>query len=377
MNVPCRFVFAGTYDGNITVYPTSAGAGVSGKVSAVTEWAPLLDMAAHAGPVTGLSVLEGGAGRSTFRLASAGQDYTVRLWSGDVSETSGHSGTGSKATPKKSAAAPQPTVALALVAELTGPEAACGSVSLDPSGSRVACGDWSGNVFVWDASLPHAPGGSGSGAGDKSTKRARTGSVSDGSTSGGTTTTVSRAPQHALLAKHSQAVTSVAWVSSGSFASGSLDHSIRVWDCEEECRETAVIIAPKAVLALAASPLGSVLAAAHADHCIRLWDTRGRSSTADAASGSRVEAMRGTGVSSGTTWMSSVAWHPTSSHHVLSGNYDGVVELWDTRSLATPVFTVSKHSDKVLAVAWSGTHMMVSGGADKRVLSSVATQELS
>jgi len=77
--------------------------------------------------------------------------------------------------------------------------------------------------------------------------------------------------------------------------------------------------------------------------------------------------MRGAGSLPGTTsWLSSLAWPPTSQHHLAAACLDGSVSLWDTRALAAPLFTLSRHTDKALAVAWAaGGSLAVSGGADK------------
>ncbi len=67
--------------------------------------------------------------------------------------------------------------------------------------------------------------------------------------------------------------------------------------------------------------------------------------------------------SSHTDWISSVAWHPTSEHHVVSASYDTTLKLWDIRA-SIPLHTLEGHTEKVLCVAWSGPNAMVSGGAD-------------
>ena len=67
--------------------------------------------------------------------------------------------------------------------------------------------------------------------------------------------------------------------------------------------------------------------------------------------------------SSHTHWISSVAWHPVSEHHVVSASYDNSLKLWDIRA-AIPLHTLQGHSEKVLCVAWSGLDSFVSGGAD-------------
>jgi len=67
--------------------------------------------------------------------------------------------------------------------------------------------------------------------------------------------------------------------------------------------------------------------------------------------------------SSHTDWISSIAWHPTAEHYVVSASYDTSLKLWDLRA-SIPLHTLEEHSEKVLCVAWSGPNGIVSGGAD-------------
>jgi ribosome biogenesis protein YTM1 len=64
-----------------------------------------------------------------------------------------------------------------------------------------------------------------------------------------------------------------------------------------------------------------------------------------------------------TDWISGVAWHPTSEHHVVSASHDATLKLWDIRA-SIPLHTLEGHTEKVLCVAWSGPTGIVSGGAD-------------
>lgn len=61
-------------------------------------------------------------------------------------------------------------------------------------------------------------------------------------------------------------------------------------------------------------------------------------------------------------WISAVAWHPSSEHHLASASYDKTLKLWDLRA-AVPLHTLQGHTDKVLCVAWAGADL-VSGSAD-------------
>lgn len=164
------------------------------------------------------------------------------------------------------------------------------------------------------------------------------------------------APTTLLAGKHRGGVVGVAWLSATSLASVGADHAIRIVDLEGEAaesgggdsgvgREVVAMSSPKAITAIAASPMGSLLATAHPDHCVRLWDSRGRSSAAAAlgeGGDARVSTSLADGLravaSYGTSWASSVAWSPESSHHLALASYDGSVTVWDARSPTAPLF---------------------------------------
>ena len=47
-------------------------------------------------------------------------------------------------------------------------------------------------------------------------------------------------------------------------------------------------------------------------------------------------------------WVTSLAWHPSSPHQLVSTSYDRTVKQWDVRA-AVPLHTLQAHSDKVVA----------------------------
>lgn len=51
----------------------------------------------------------------------------------------------------------------------------------------------------------------------------------------------------------------------------------------------------------------------------------------------------------------------------ISGAYDKQVKLWDYRSTKAPLFDLSGHEDKVMAVDWSNPKYILSGGSDNSV----------
>jgi ribosome biogenesis protein YTM1 len=116
----------------------------------------------------------------------------------------------------------------------------------------------------------------------------------------------------------------------------------------------------KAVYAVAAPADGSssVVAFGGSDRVLRVWDTRGV-----AGEGLAVKAY-----TAHEGWISSIAWRPGSSYHMVTGGHDGAVKLWDIRT-GVPLGSLQQHKegDKVLCVGWWGGETLVSGGSDCKV----------
>lgn len=66
-------------------------------------------------------------------------------------------------------------------------------------------------------------------------------------------------------------------------------------------------------------------------------------------------------------WVQSVSWSMTEEFVFISGAYDKQVKLWDYRSPKAPLFDLTGHEDKVMAVDWSNPKYILSGGADNSV----------
>lgn len=114
------------------------------------------------------------------------------------------------------------------------------------------------------------------------------------------------------------------------------------------------------------SPAAGLVVTAHTDKLLRLWDPRT----------SEGQVMKST-LSSHSSWVACVSWHPSSSVHVLSGSVDKTACLWDVRRPALShrlhcvtgdcalltimvqvrsrfaMFTLSQHTHEVSAVDWS------------------------
>lgn len=182
-----------------------------------------------------------------------------------------------------------------------------------------------------------------------------------------------------------------------------------------ECLPVVSLSGGKAAFSLAASPLGSLLASAHADGAVRVWDARGRAGSAAGGAGGDASAGGADGLratlaihattakvaaaaladvaasasaSAGgkkgkaaaaaasaaaegafgtrdaeSTWVASVSWCPSSSHHVAVASMSGVVSVWDTRSPSAPLFTLGTHVQQPVAAAATGAGASSAAGS--------------
>jgi len=154
------------------------------------------------------------------------------------------------------------------------------------------------------------------------------------------------------LEGHTQTISKLHWQDQYTLLSSSWDHSLRIWDVSSAIA-TSTLIGPQAITDMSTSP--SLIATAHPDRAIRLWDPRSSSAYI-------VKKMV-----SHKLWVSSVCWHPTVDYLMLSTSYDNDIKLWDIRSHIA-LHTLSGHTDKILCSAWNGNNYVLSGGADSKII---------
>ncbi|KAG2184954.1 hypothetical protein INT43_000867 [Umbelopsis isabellina] len=137
--------------------------------------------------------------------------------------------------------------------------------------------------------------------------------------------------------------------------SGGWDHSVRMWDVEQQVNVTTKNC-EKVVLDIAQSNQSKMIATGHGDKVIRIWDPRTDDSVAVNMT-----------LPGHSNWVSSVSWSPNSEFTLCSGSYDSTVRIWDIRSKGS-LFTIQEEdkSDKVFSVDWDGDKIL-SGGEDKKL----------
>ena len=136
---------------------------------------------------------------------------------------------------------------------------------------------------------------------------------------------------------HTQPVRAVTWRASDVVYSASEDLTVKEWDgnhgvCKasfgggrvpaRNCTRVhsfSLFICPHQVpTAIDHSPSAGLVVTAHTDKLLRLWDPRT----------SEGQVMKST-LSSHSSWVTCVSWHPCSTFHVLSGSVDKTACVWD------------------------------------------------
>jgi len=211
----------------------------------------------------------------------------------------------------------------------------------------VFAGSWGGMVQGWhmEALTTQAQQGSG-GAAAKGARGSKRRAGADSAVADG----ISDISPTVELIGHKSAISGITSLTAGGdnlLATGSWDHSVRVWDCVGGGVELDTYACNKVVSCIAAAPgsapgAGYLFATGHPDHLVRLWDSR----TAAGQTGRMSESGRPTALPAAhTSWVTSMAWHPSRAHMFASGSQDGTVRVWDTRS-TKPLFTLHSHAEK-------------------------------
>ncbi|XP_013399023.1 ribosome biogenesis protein WDR12 [Lingula anatina] len=216
-------------------------------------------------------------------------------------------------------------------------------LAVDSSKTKFCSGSWDKMLKIWSA-IPSSE--------DEST------SQSDGERLPKKKKTDSKIPNRTPLmtfSGHNEGVSAVTWSGDSEICTASWDHTIKFWDLEQAAQKSS-ITGTKVFLDISYSSVNGLLIAGSSDRHIRLYDPRSTEGTV----------VKST-FTSHNGWVPSVCWSTTNQHQFLSGSYDHLVKLWDTRSPKAPLFDMSGHEDKVLSVDWTVPDYLLSGGADNHL----------
>lgn len=159
---------------------------------------------------------------------------------------------------------------------------------------------------------------------------------------------------HALTYKgHSGGVEVVAWSPDGkTIASGATDRKVQIWNAVTGKLLLTYSGHHDGVLTLAWSPDGKYIASAGKDATVQVWDTH---------KGHHLLTY-----SHHKDWVGAVAWSPNGKY-IASASADRTVQVWDALK-GHRLLTYSDHNNKVWTVAWaSDSQRLASGGDDATV----------
>jgi WD40 repeat protein/Mrp family chromosome partitioning ATPase len=151
-----------------------------------------------------------------------------------------------------------------------------------------------------------------------------------------------------VLKGHLFSVTSVAWSADGQrIASGSHDNTIRLWDAQTGQCLHVLSEHEISVTSVAWSADGQRIASGGHDRMIRLWD---------AQTGRCVQVLEGH-----QEPVTSVAWS-ADGQRIASGSYDNSIRLWDAQT-GQCMHVLGEHEISVTSVAWSADGQRIASGS--------------
>ncbi|KAI8816290.1 WD40-repeat-containing domain protein [Fimicolochytrium jonesii] len=309
------WTLTGSYDGLARVWDRS------GNCKAVLK--------AHAGAVKAVAWLPSQSEQQD-RIITGGQDFKAYGW-----EFGGEDA----------------DVKTKVLFECAGHTGSVDAIAPHPLGEHFATGSFDGNIMIWSSDPTDVE------ESEEPRKRRKVAKDDD------TVETITGVPLKRAtkrLTGHTAAVSALTYEhtasSTASLYSGGWDHSVRVWDVEQNTN-TWTMGCEKVILAMDHSSFSGLLVTGHSDSVVRLWDPR-------VQEGLIVKLK----LASHTNWVSSVRWSPSSAYTFASASYDGTIKVWDIRS-TKPLYTLAaggEETAKVLSVDWVEGYLL-SGGEDAQL----------
>lgn len=321
-------LFAGTADGAIRAFGCDKGG--------ITE---LSTIGAHAGPIKCIASLPDANDNGSGCLVASGSiDQTLVMHRMEKNKLALHSVFSGGHT--------NSICSVALMRQSDGGKAV------------MASGDWDGNLSVWK--VPSSGDGSNSSSTNKaSKKKQKTSSAS------ATSVEVEEVRPSSSWKAHASNISGMVYThgSNGTkLITGSWDHSLKVHDLErQDCILT--LNGSRVVTALGRCHNSDVVASAHPDCTVRLWDMR-----VHAKAGAESTSVSDTTLRpSHKAWVTDVQWSPTDPYVLATTSHDGTVKVWDIRS-SLPLHTVRAHPKGEKGLCLSYTNGIIYGGGSDCVV---------
>ena len=315
-------LFAGTADGAIRAFGCDQGG--------ITE---LSTIGAHAGPIKCIASLPDVDNASGCLVASGSIDQTLVMHRMEKNKLALHSVFSGGHT--------NSICSVALMRQSEGK-------------AVTASGDWDGNLSVWK--VPSAGDGIGRSTNKASKKKQKTSSAS------AMAVEVEEVRPSSSWKAHASNISGMAYThgSNGTkLITGSWDHSLKVHDLErQDCILT--LNGSRVVTALGRCHNSDVVASAHPDCTVRLWDMRVHTKAGAESTSVSDTTLR----PSHKAWVTDVQWSPTDPYVLATTSHDGTVKVWDIRS-SLPLHTVRAHPKGEKGLCLSYTNGIIySGGSD-------------
>jgi WD40 repeat protein len=156
-----------------------------------------------------------------------------------------------------------------------------------------------------------------------------------------------------VLEGHTDMVLSVVFSSDGfRIASGSWDHSVRIWDTQTGGQLALLEGHTDTVWSVVFSPDGTRIASGSDDQTVRIWDTQ---------TGGQLALLEGH-----TSTVKSVVFSPDGTR-IASGSSDSTVRIWDTQT-GRQLALLEGHTDMVWSVVFSPDGTCTASGSDDKTV---------
>lgn len=331
IDTPQRSIITGSYDGIVRTW------NLSGQVEKMYS--------GHSGPIRAVKFV------SNTRLASAGNDRTLRIWktknspvqtSNDDDELNVEEGK---------------TLAI-----LEGHSAPVVSLDVSTETSRIISASYDKSIGLWSTDYKEMTVVDPMDELNKSTnnkvstaaKKRRKLALKDGS--------IRRRAPLSLLESHTGPVEQAIFDQNDNTVgySVSQDHTIKTWDLvTARCVDTKTT--SYSLLSIAQLKSLGLLACGSSARHITLHDPRADSNSAKITQQQLIGHKN---------FVVSLDTCPENEYMLCSGSHDGTVKVWDVRSNA-PMYTITRENgetkDKIFATRWAEKIGIISGGEDKKV----------